>query len=378
MPVFNNKNTVKDVALACRKYFPDVFVVDDGSTDCDVKALFCDTGIEVLQHKKNQGKGRAITTALAYAHTQRAAYLITIDADGQHEPSDIEKFLPLLQKGEPVIVVGKRDFNVPNVPGRSKFGRDFSNFWFKVETGYDLSDSQSGFRAYPVEYIHRLHLTGFYYDFEAEVLAKAAWSGIKFKEVPIKVWYPPQNERVTNFRPVTDNLRFTLMHIRLIARRLLPLPHKRFVEPTQEKFDIKEIRQPMELLRKLLKENATPLGLAVSGAMGVFIGALPLFSTHTIVIVYVAVRLHLNKVMALVTQNVCMPLVVPILCIELGHYALNKKLLTQFSFQTAFKELPLRAYEWFLGSLVIGPLLAIICGAAIYYAAAAMRKQYEK
>ena len=187
------------------------------------------------------------------------------------------------------------------------------------------------------EYICRLHLTGFYYDFEAEVLAKAAWAGIRFKEVPIEVWYPQPKERVSSFRPFIDNLRFTLMHIRLITRRLLPLPHKKVIEPSQEKFNFKEILRPMELLKKLLKENATPLGLAVSGAMGVLVGALPLFSTHTLVIIYVTVRLHLNKIIALFTQNVCMPPVVPILCIELGHYALHKKLLMQFSVQTVFE-----------------------------------------
>ena len=378
LPVFNNKNTVKEVALACLKYLPDVFVVDDGSTDCDVAALFHGTGIEVVRLEKNRGKGRAIETALKYACERRAAYLITIDADGQHYPSDIAKFLSLLEKKEPTIVVGCRNFSAPNVPKRSKFGRDFSNFWFKVETGYDLSDSQSGFRAYPVQHICRLHLTGFYYDFEAEVLAKAAWAGIRFSEVPIEVWYPPAKERVTSFRPLVDNLRFTLMHMRLIGRRLLPLPHRKVIEPPEEKFNFKEIIRPMELLKKLLKENATPLGLAISGAMGVAVGALPLFSTHSLVIIYIAVRLHLNKIIALFTQNVCMPPVVPILCIELGHYALYKKLLTQFSVQTVLKELPLRAYEWFLGSLVIGPILAVLCGITVYYAAKAMQNKYEK
>ena len=91
LPVFNNKKTVKDTALACLDYLPDVFVVDDGSTDCDVKALFSGTGIKVLQHKKNQGKGRAITTALEYAYKRHASYLVTIDADGQHDPKDIAK-----------------------------------------------------------------------------------------------------------------------------------------------------------------------------------------------------------------------------------------------------------------------------------------------
>ena len=376
VPVFNNKDTVKRVALECRRYLEHVFVVDDGSTDCNVAELFAGTDIVVLRHEKNKGKGRAIVTALGHAKANHASYLITIDADGQHYPQDLEKFFPILNEHEPVIVIGQRDFSTINIPRRSRFGRDFSNFWFKVETGEDLTDSQSGFRAYPVPYICRLHLAGFNYDFEAEILAKAAWAGLQFKEVEIKVWYPPQTERVSSFRPFRDNLRFTLMHMRLIARRLLPLPHEKFVS-AKDKLDFKDWRKPGEMMKILLKENSTPLGLAVSAAAGVFIGALPLFSAHTIVIVYVAVRLHLNKIMAVVAQNICMPPVVPVVCIELGHHLLYKKFLTQFSFQTVFKELPIRAWEWFLGSIVVAPALAIFCGVIVYFAATIVKGKYR-
>ena len=96
---------------------------------------------------------------------------------------------------------------------------------------------------------------------------------------------------------------------------------------------------------------------------------------HSLVIVYVAVRLHLNKVMALLMQNICVPPFVPVLCIEIGHYALHKKFLTQVSIQTVFKELPSRAYEWLIGSLALGPILAIICAAVVYYGACAIQRK---
>ncbi len=382
IPVYNNKDTLRAIALECRKYLERVLVVDDGSTDCDVKALLADTDITVLRHARNHGKGRAIKSALVWARKQGFDYLITIDGDGQHYPRDLEKFLPLLRDGDPAIVIGCRNMSAATVPGRSRFGRDFSNFWFRLETGHTLHDCQSGFRAYPVEYISRLRLRGASYNFEAEVLAKAAWAGLTFKEVAVDVWYPPPAERVTHFRPFWDNWRFTLMHTRLVARRLSPWPHRRLVEKAPaEKFSLKMLARPTEVIVKLLREHATPPELAVSAAMGVLIGTLPLFSMHSLVIIYVAARLHLNKLMGLLTQNLSVPPFVPAVCVELGHYFLYGQWLvidplsSHQIFRLIIRELPQRVWEWFLGSLVIGPLLAVPCVLIVYFTARAMESK---
>ena len=187
VPVYNNGTTVKRVAVECRDQLKNVLVVDDGSTDMDVAALLEGIDVAVVKHGTNLGKGQAILTASRYVEEQGGRYMITIDADGQHFPRDIAKFLPLLKEDEPAIIIGSRNFATENVPLSSRFGRSFANFWLKVETGETISDCQSGFRAYPVHYLNKLRFKGLRYDFEAEVLAKAAWAGIRLKTVPIEV-----------------------------------------------------------------------------------------------------------------------------------------------------------------------------------------------
>lgn len=135
---------------------------------------------------------------------------------------------------------------------------------------------------------------------------------------------------------------------------------------------------PVKLIKFLLKENATPLGLAVAAGVGVFLGTLPLLSIHMLAALYVTSRLHLNKIMAISIQNICMPPFVPIACIELGHFILFDKWLTDISWRTTIGSLPQRIWEWFLGSLILAPLLALITGLIIYFFAQAIQKRIAK
>lgn len=367
IPVYNNQETVKKIALECRSYLSQVLVVDDGSTDTDVTALFADTDITVLRHDTNQGKGQAILTALSYVNHHHGRFMITIDADGQHFPRDLEKFIPLLQDDEPVIVIGCRRFEGENIPSKSHFGRKLANFWLRVETGVSIDDGQSGFRAYPVKYLSRMNLTGSHYDFETEILAKAVWSGLHLKSVEIEVWYPEPQFRVSSFRPLLDNFRISCMHTRLVARHLYPIPHRQLVSSNKKpSFDLSMIRHPVRFLKALLKENATPAGLAASAAVGMFLAVLPLIAVHTLIILYVATRLHLNKVMALSIQNLAMPPFMPMVCIQIGYYLRHGFWLTDISCQVVFSQLTERLWEWLLGSLIVAPIAAALVGLLIY------------
>jgi len=375
IPTFNNKNTIFDVASKCRQKLAHVLVVDDGSTDTDVKQLFSETDIGVVRLPRNSGKGTALRTALNYINNRGAEFMLTIDADGQHDSKDIDCFIPFLQHNSNAIIVGVRDFNSPNIPGKSVFGRAFSNFWLSLETGKAIDDSQSGFRAYPVKYLSQMRVYGRRYDFEAEVLTRAAWSGLELKQVGIKVFYPPENMRVSSFRPILDNLRIALMHARLVGRQLLPLPYPKLVRPVQTEQMSSLLMHPIKLLKDLLRENVAPAGLAVSAGVGIFLGVLPLASMHTITIIYVTTRLHLNKIMAVTVQNLCMPPFVPIACIQLGHFMLYKRWLTDITWKTVFGEIPKRLWEWFLGSLILAPILAVIIGVVVFFAAVTLKKR---
>jgi glycosyltransferase involved in cell wall biosynthesis len=233
VPVYNNAARVREVALGCRKHLRKVLVVDDGSVDAKVAELFAGTDISVVTHAANQGKGAALMTALEYVGARGGAFMVTLDADGQHDPEDIPAVIENLQ--DDTILIGSRDFKAANMPGASKFGRVFSNLWFRIETGLAASDTQSGFRAYPVKPIRELPLSTRSYDWEMEVLVRAVWAGLGVRSIPIRVFYPPAGQRISHFHPFLDNLRLSLLHCRLIGRVLLPIPHQRLVPGEKER-----------------------------------------------------------------------------------------------------------------------------------------------
>lgn len=373
VPVYNNAATLKDIVVECRTYLKNVLVVDDGSSDTDVRTLLEGIDVTVLSHSENKGKGEAILTALEYISTQGGRHMITIDADGQHYPRDIEKFIPLIKEDQTSVIVGCRDFSSDSIPGSSKFGRAFSNFWLRLESGVNLPDTQSGFRSYPVDLISRIKFKGHHYDFEVEVLARAAWAGLSLKSVDIGVYYPSPEERISHFLPVLDNARISHAHACLVGRRLLPWPHKKLIAP--EKIGKSLLRHPHAFFLSILKEHSTPGGLAVAAAVGILLAVLPLISLHTVAILYVTMRLNLNKVMALSVQHLCMPPFVPMLCIEIGYYMMNGEWLTEVSFDVIFGQIPTRLLEWLLGSLIVAPIAAVIAGVVVFFVATLVQKK---
>ncbi|MBI1810583.1 MAG: DUF2062 domain-containing protein, partial [Nitrospirae bacterium] len=363
----------RDIASGCRSILKNVLVVDDGSNDADISKLLSGLDVVLLKHDKNMGKGRAILTAAEYIDSRGGKYMITIDGDGQHKPEDIRKFLPLINEDDASVIIGSRDFNTENVPEKSRFGRKFANFWLRIETGVYTDDCQSGFRAYPIKHLRQMKFRGSHYDFEAEVLARAVLAGLCLRTVPISVYYPKPEERVSSFRPFLDNLRISHTHAMLVGRRLLPFPHKRLV--VKKGTELSLLRHPGKFIKMSLRENVTPGGLASAAAVGIFFGVLPIFFFHTIVILYVATQLKLNKVVAVNAQHICMPPFVPALCIEVGYFLRWGHWLSDISFATVFKQFSDRLIEWFLGSLIVAPLAALLTGSVVYFVASAFRRR---
>ncbi len=373
VPVYNNAATVRDVAGKCLDHVDNVLVVDDGSTDAYVSDLLKDTGIKAITHSQNMGKGRAILTALKYVRDHGGTHIITLDGDGQHSPDDIEKFISAIKKNDDAVIIGCRNFDADNVPGSSRFGRSFSNMWVRIETGLALNDTQSGFRSYPVKHLSKLSLHGHRYDFEIEVLSRAAWAGLEIKEVDVDVLY--QENRVSSFHPFRSNFQISMMHTRLVGRRLLPWPHRQLVRRRQSARGFSFLKDPAGFINMLLKENATPAGLAASAAVGTILATLPIIGFHTIAIIYVTARLHLNKIMAVTIQILYSPPFVPFLCTEVGHYMRYGKWWRDFTWDSIVASLHHRLFEWLLGSLVLAPIYAIIAAAAVYSIATAILKR---
>ena len=362
VPVYNHAPTLRAVVLGLLERHPHVLVVDDGSDDLEPEVL-AGLPVRMVRHGRNRGKCAAIRTAALEARRQGMSHIVTIDADGQHDPADLPLFLEAVAADPLAVIVGARDFNTENVPGSSRFGRAFSNFWLRVQTGVILSDVQSGYRAYPLIVLENLRCTENRYSFEVEVLVRAAWAGFRLREVNIRVHYPPKGERVSHFRAFMDNARISLLNTRLTIRAIMPVPHRKFGE--DEAGRVSPIH-PLKSLRILLRDDATPAGLGLSAALGIFLGTLPLIGIHSIAILLAAGWLRWNKIAALAASQLCMPPLVPALCIEAGHHLRHGVFLTEISLRTLGYEAPQRLWEWILGSMLLAPLLAALTGAAVW------------
>lgn len=367
IPVFNHAATLLPLVRQCRAQVADVLVVDDGSTDADIAALLAGEAVTVIRHAQNSGKGAALLAALAFARERGFTHLVALDADGQHAPADLPRFLEAIRRAPEAVVVGVRDFSVPNVPQSSRFGRGLSNFWIALETGVVCADTQCGYRAYPVGLVSQLPASARHYDFEVEVLVRAFWAGLPLAEVPVATWYAPAGERITHFHKWRDNLRITHTHMKLVLRRLCPWPVRRLL-PKAKTQAWRQLRHPAALIRKLLRETATPAGLGVSAGVGTFLAVLPLPGVHTLAILYVTTRLNLNRLMALVIQNLFAPPFTPGLCICLGHFLLHGAWTPQWP--RSFGALLACFGDWAVGSLVIAPLFALVFGLLVFVIAA--------
>ena len=197
-----------------------ILVVDDGSTDgsgAGRPGARADGIGVVLAHARNRGKGAALRTALNEALARGHSHLVTLDGDGQHYAEDIPALVEAARGAPDTLFVGLRDLAGANVEGASRFGRAFSNFWVRVQTGVRLPDSQSGFRVYPVAPVLSLGSRARAYDFEVEVLVLAARAGLRLDSRPIGVHYPPREERVSHFHKLWDNVRISWVNTRLLA-----------------------------------------------------------------------------------------------------------------------------------------------------------------
>ncbi len=219
IPLYNHEMNVRQVVLDSLKLKLPVFVVDDGSTDKSVDKIKDIEGISLLHHPVNKGKGAAILTGFEAA-VKNFSWAVTLDSDGQHNPIDALNMIDHIPEGSRPIVVGNRLGMKETAPWTSRFGRKFSNFWVWVSGGPRISDSQSGFRIYPIPECLALNVKARRFQFEVEILVKARNKNIPVIEVPVNVDYHPEGNRVSHFRPFIDFLRNSETFCRLIFQRL--------------------------------------------------------------------------------------------------------------------------------------------------------------
>lgn len=216
IPTYQNAKTLLKVVADVHRVVDTVFVVDDGSNDGTAALLDKATGNErpekVLTHPKNCGKGAALKTGLTYARQQGFRYAVTVDADGQHRADDIPALLKAVEEEPDALAIGSRGLQHENMPAKSTFANRFSNFWFALQTLQRLPDTQSGLRVYPLRRLHGLRWMSTRYEAELTLLVFSAWAGVKLLPVPVSVYYPPRDQRVTHFRPGRDFTRISVLN----------------------------------------------------------------------------------------------------------------------------------------------------------------------
>ena len=222
IPTYNNGKTIADVVRRVHQQIRDIIVVNDGCTDdtlAQLEALDCP--VTVVTHSRNRGKGKALASGFKKALELGFDYALTIDADGQHYPEDIPVLLKALDVHPGALIVGSRQFTDANMSGKSKFANKFSNFWFRLQTTINLPDTQTGMRIYPLHKLYGLNILTSRYEAELELLVFAAWHNVQLIPVPIRVYYPPQEERVSHFRPGRDFTRISILNCFLCLGALL-------------------------------------------------------------------------------------------------------------------------------------------------------------
>jgi hypothetical protein len=203
IPCYQGAATVGDVVRGARAQGLAVVVVDDGSTDGSAAAAEA-AGATVLRHPANRGKGAALASGFAWAKRHGEDAVLSMDADAQHDPSEIPALLAAHARAPEALIIGVRSFAPEEMPRRSRIGNRISTWWISRFAGRTYRDTQSGFRVYP-RALFDVPLRSTRFDTETELLLRAAKMGLPLVEVPIRTIYGP--DRVTHFHGFRDTLR---------------------------------------------------------------------------------------------------------------------------------------------------------------------------
>jgi glycosyltransferase involved in cell wall biosynthesis len=361
IPTYNNHKTLKRVLDSVLQYTSNVIVVNDGSTDSTAQILEAYSHLVQIHHSKNTGKGKALRNAFKKALDLNYDYAITIDSDGQHFASDIPSFIAALETDADVLLIGSRNMTQENVPKKSSFGNKFSNFWFWFETGNKLEDTQSGFRLYPLKKIPVQYFTN-KFEFEIEVIVRSAWKDLPVKNIPVQVLYDPE-ERVSHFRPFKDFTRISILNTVLVTISLFYIKPRNFYRKLKKK-GLKKF-----LLENILESNDSNARKAFSMALGVFIGICPFWGFQTILVLFLAVLLKLNKAIAFAFSNVSFPPFIPFIIygsLKIGSYFITSDKPLILSMDMTLADIQKNIVQYLVGSFILATFMAILFGLTGY------------
>lgn len=384
IPTFNNATTIVEVIKGVQVYNQNIIVVDDGSTDNTSELLRGINSLEIIRFQTNKGKGSAIQKGFERALSQGFDYAITIDSDGQHFPDDIPKFLSTIDENPNSLLIGSRNIEADGMPSKNTFANKFSNFWFWAETNQKLPDTQSGFRLYPISLYKKTHFFSNRFEFEIEILVRSSWSNIKIIPIPVKVYYAPEAERVTHFRPIPDFTRISILNTVLVLITFLYIyPIKAIKYLTKNKFT-KVVKE------QIMLHNENPMKVSTAIGFGVFMGITPIWGFQMLVAALLAHFFRLNKIIVLAFSNISLPPAIPIivyLSYATGGLVMDnpqvfysetiiylKDQIMNGGFYNALNEFGYSILQYIIGSLLLGSILGLMAAGLSYLIILATKK----
>ncbi|MFC7357931.1 DUF2062 domain-containing protein [Jejudonia soesokkakensis] len=357
---YNNEKTLAQVLDGILVYTNAVILVNDGSQDGTSEILQHYPQITQIQLPRNKGKGYALKKGFKKAVSLGFAYAITLDTDGQHFPEDIPLFVAALEASETpeVLIIGDRNMNTADVLARSAKGNRVSGYWVRSVTGLTLNDTQSGFRLYPIKAMQKIVFfwSTRKFEFETEAIVKSHWRGIKIVNIPIQILYP--KDRVSHFRPFMDIARIVVLIIWFLIVRGLYIIPRDFLRNLKKK-GFKRF-----FVEDFLKNGDSPKKKALSIALGVFLGLSPLWGFHTVIVIFLAILLKLNKVIAFAFSNISLPPFIPfvlLMSIRTGDLVLGKNSSLSMEELKDFNAIQ-QLESYFVGSIVLSVSCAVIFG----------------
>lgn len=218
IPAFDCARTITDVVRGASRYCEHVLVVDDGSSD-ETAQLARAAGADVIRHGINRGKGAALRSGLIGLLAQGFTHAFSVDGDGQHLASEMQRMLDLSHAMPCAIVLGARRIAPEQeVAPMKRFGNDFANWWVSLAAGREFRDTQTGFRIYPIAATLDLGVQAERYQFESEVLILAARRGVGIETCDVAVFYPPPGERISHYDPWLDTCRIIATVVSFLVR----------------------------------------------------------------------------------------------------------------------------------------------------------------
>lgn len=361
IPTYNNEKTLQRVIDAVLIYTQDIIVVNDGATDSTSEILKIYPGLHIITHPRNLGKGLALRHGFSKAVALKFNYAITIDSDGQHYASDIPSFIGALHENRNVLLIGSRNMAQQGVPKKSSFGNKFSNFWFWFETGARLTDTQSGYRLYPLWLLEKQYYTT-KFEFEIEVIVRAAWRGVPVTNIPVGVLYDPA-ERVSHFRPFRDFSRISVLNTVLVVITIIYIKPRDFIRTIQQKGLRKFV------LENLIESKDSNAKKALSVALGVFIGISPFWGLQSVLAISLAVLFRLNKTISFLFSNVSIPPMIPFiiygsLLIGGAVFPADKPLV--FNANITLSDITYNMAQYLAGSFILAIVMAVVSGISAY------------